>query len=794
MKRIFAVCNLVIFLSFFLSGCQTRQPTDTPIPSQTATATEPTPTIVPTKGRTIIVTSTAASGPGTLRQALLDAGSGDTITFDPTVFPPEAPVTIFLMNEDADSALPNITFGNLTIDASDVGVIIDGSYTQGDWVNGLEIYSDRNVILGLQIVNFSGSGIALCSGSHNMIGGERGLGKGLLGQGNLFSMNGIGIDLCDKGSNNTVMGNIVGTDTTDTYDWGNTKYGIWIENGMTHNTIGPDNIIAHNGGNGIQITGSNAFGNTITKNSIYDNYAFGIFLLNGGNTMLFPPQISDHNVALGTVSGTSCANCIIEIFSDGNREGKIYEGQTIADSKGSFTFSKGGSFTGPNLNATNTDAAGNTSDFSSTYQTLQDKNRLPKIRLQPRKSQELSENYIGRHWHGLTLAPDLWWMFDEALEMGLKRFRLSINSIDSDKIDWELSESAIEPIYDDFISGLADNDVTITYVLSFWDKAYKAEGGEIPIPRFKTEEEILRYLEFVQFIVRHFKDHVQYYEIWNEPNISHLGLQWIEVEDYINLVKRTVPIIRQEDPTAKIIVGGTPLLGPGDRNYLFSILRSDIMPLVDAVSWHAFQGQSPSYNDARQHYYEYPNIVQSIKNTAYSHGFEGEFIADEIAWRTENNPDPDFPWTYSETVTAKYYLRGILINLGMGVRVSQHAIDPPDAVVWSAVQNLCTIMAGVEPLGLPLEITSEATNIVFYAFAVPNGDRYVALWTDGVAVDNDPGVPATLTFPNSSVEKVTGIDVLHGFEQELITSIENGNLVIRDLLLQDYPLILRLSN
>ena len=79
-----------------------------------------------------------------------------------------------------------------------------------------------------------------------------------------------------------------------------------------------------------------------------------------------------------------------------------------------------------------------------------------------------------------------------------------------------------------------------------------------------------------------------------------------------------------------------------------------------------------------------------------------------------------------------------------------------------------------------------------YTFVLPNGDTLVALWTDGVAVDDDPGVSATLTFPGSSVQSVIGIDVLHGFEQELIIETENGNLVIRSLLVKDYPIILRL--
>jgi hypothetical protein len=83
--------------------------------------------------------------------------------------------------------------------------------------------------------------------------------------------------------------------------------------------------------------------------------------------------------------------------------------------------------------------------------------------------------------------------------------------------------------------------------------------------------------------------------------------------------------------------------------------------------------------------------------------------------------------------------------------------------------------------------------VYYYTFALPDGTHLVALWRDGIAVDNDPGVPATLSFPGFSTQEVVGIDVLHGFEQEMITEIEGGNLVIRDLLVKDYPIFLRLA-
>lgn len=110
------------------------------------------------------------------------------------------------------------------------------------------------------------------------------------------------------------------------------------------------------------------------------------------------------------------------------------------------------------------------------------------------------------------------------------------------------------------------------------------------------------------------------------------------------------------------------------------------------------------------------------------------------------------------------------------------------------VRNLCTIMAGAEPVSLSLEIESEATNIMSYSFSLPNGDRLMAFWTDSVAVDDDTGIEATLTIPGVSAQKVIGIDVLNGFEQEIVANIKDGNLVIQNLLVRDYPIILRDSD
>ena len=434
------------------------------------------------------------------------------------------------------------------------------------------------------------------------------------------------------------------------------------------------------------------------------------------------------------------------------------------------------------------------------FEWFQTGNTLSITQLETKQSQELEDNRIGIHFSDLwKLEPEVFpnEVLDAShiLNQGVKRARFAINNFDSDRVHWSKPENTIDPSHDNLITSLAENGITMTYVLSFWDKEYVAQGGELGIPRFKTEDEIQRYLDYVQFIVHHFKDRIEYYEIWNEPDIRDT-IQWIEVEDYINLVKRTVPIIRQEYLEAEIVVGGVSyLISSDNQEYLFTILKSDdIMPLVDVISFHSMYGTSPEYDLHKQYYYNYPSLVQEIKDTASAHGFTGEYVADELSWMT-----PEciaYPYTYySETKCAKYYARGIIINLGMDVIVSQFYAVPEEhpLQIVHTIQNLCTIMAGNNPIELPVEIESEAENITNYSFSLSNGDKLIALWTDGVAVDNDPGVKANLIVQGITFEDVTAIDVLKGYQQSLTTNNENGNLEIQNLIIRDYPMILHIA-
>lgn len=340
------------------------------------------------QGKAITVTSAEDSGAGTLRQALLDAQAGDTITFDPEIFPPDRPTTIFLTSVPQDNAsLPRISQGGITIDASNAGVILDGSKLQGDSRLGLVISSDHNTVMGLKIINYSGIAIYLEGGSYNRIGGDRTIGAGPFGQGNLLSNNYIGISILSMAGGNIITGNLIGTDASGAVSMGNWKFGIQIEDQQSYhpapNIIGPDNVIAYNGSRADVASGDIAGGvgmdtadtaMTITGNSIYDNAGPGIYY-NLDDAMrtkyATPPVILYFDLDSGVVNGQACIDCIVEIFSTETQDGKIYEGTVTADEFGNFSFSKGEALTGPYLTATATLAPdGNTSEFSQPTSAL----------------------------------------------------------------------------------------------------------------------------------------------------------------------------------------------------------------------------------------------------------------------------------------------------------------------------------------------------------------------------------------------------------------------------------------
>jgi hypothetical protein len=280
---------------------------------------------------TLLVNNTSDSGPGSLRQAILDSnaaiGSTDSIDFHipgkgvQTIEPASPlpaitnPVLIDGFSQPGYAGTPLIqidgsqdaaggdglliTGPGVTVRGLDIsgfaqgvaGIHITGASATGDWVYGNFVGTDPT---GKQ-ANANWVGVEIDSGATQNLIGTNGDGVNDVAERNLISGNStLGIWIYGQGTNdNAVAGNFIGTDAMGTASLPNSTGGIDIERyyagntGANGNTIGGDaavagNLITNNGGPGV--IDNDCLGNQITANRIFGNQGQAIDLGDDGVT------------------------------------------------------------------------------------------------------------------------------------------------------------------------------------------------------------------------------------------------------------------------------------------------------------------------------------------------------------------------------------------------------------------------------------------------------------------------------------------------------------------------------
>lgn len=321
-------------------GVATVRPAAGPQPG--TTRLDATETSVPTAARNVVVTSAADSGAGTLRDALANLAAGDVITFDPSVFTPSAPATIQVM-----TPLPHITLDGVVIDASNAGVILDGSRLSGEFESGLEIAasSKGNTIRGMQIMNFPSCGIFVNGNGRNTFGGDRSLGAGPTGQGNVLSRNRKSGIQVENPNQNRILGNFIGTDVTGRVPLGEQQWGVnlfyHVGNGteLSGDRVGGEepweaNVIAGNLLANVELF--NAGGHTVIGNLLGVDVS-GIRAVDAAQSVAIDAS-SDNVVTRNVIGGRvsiidqgACCNDIIDNWFGVTADGRYLERQVPTD-------------------------------------------------------------------------------------------------------------------------------------------------------------------------------------------------------------------------------------------------------------------------------------------------------------------------------------------------------------------------------------------------------------------------------------------------------------------------------
>ncbi len=333
-------------------------------------------------------------------------------------------------NGDSGVYLVGVTTSNNVVEGNFLGTDATGAFDLGNTLMGVFLLRATTTTLRDNLISGNdNAGISISAVStdnlieSNLIGTDA---TGSAALGNLFGISGLGssnriagnvisgntndgvridaLNILDgRGSGNVVQGNLVGVGLDGETAVGNGRDGVRIWRGAHENVIGFDadgidnpseaNVIAHNGGQGVNVFDDASVGNMIRGNSIHSNVGLGIDLGGDGVTPndAGDPDIGPNNLqnfpvisrvesgattrVVGSFNGAPSTTLTLDFYANsaadpsGFGEGQRWLGsaQVTTDTAGDADFNvllAATTVSGEVITATATAPDGSTSEFS----------------------------------------------------------------------------------------------------------------------------------------------------------------------------------------------------------------------------------------------------------------------------------------------------------------------------------------------------------------------------------------------------------------------------------------------
>jgi hypothetical protein len=324
------------------------------------------------------------------------------------------------------------------------------------------------------------------------------------------------------------------------------------------------------------------------------------------------------------------------------------------------------------------------------------------------------------------------------------------------------------------------------------------------------------YLNYIRFMVRHFKDRVKIFEVWNEWN----PYTYEEGKRYAKVLRAAVKVIREEYPEAKIMPASPGWMIRDNHAFLRALGEEGLLSQVDVIGFHPFYNTSPVHPAVLS----FPEAFPRFKKMMEGYGFKGEYMATEwdyfCAYPVSDVEDYWNMPAYSELEKAIYSTRMSIMFANLGIpnfwnetfqtmqtmrglslfrnQFSNEVVCPtqPEPVYYM-FRTLSTALEDVKGAVIPVSFSDQRRSVDSYGFTRSNGEKLVAFWLSGLMEEpaGNAGVLATdILIKGVKGEGATIIDTLNGTEKALKVERTSEGVTLRKIHVQNWPLIVRLPN
>ncbi len=360
---------------------------------------------------------------------------------------------------------------------------------------------------------------------------------------------------------------------------------------------------------------------------------------------------------------------------------------------------------------------------------------------------------------------------------------------------------------DEIIFDMVEQGVEPWVCLCYGNTVYSDGGGtrlgsQIP----QTQEALQAWENFVGAMVRRYRDVIDEWEVWNEPNHGKGNTPAL----YADFLIRTAKRIRREQPKARILA--MSLAGVDTKftdDALAVVAAKDGLSLIDVITYHPY-----SFNPDKSY-----TAVAKLRDTVAKY-------SDRITIRQGENGAPSerrntkalskYDWT--ELSQAKWALRRLLGDLGRDIPSSYFSMADmkyPDEInrkglllcgddktveyskpAYYALQNLAAVFDDnlQRITNYPYESNCTESLSVFGYAKRDSGLQLVTIWLDGeIPSDSNVKTEIDLTFSAGAFRKPVYVDLREGKVYEIprqAWSQQGGNSAFRNVPCYDCPILI----